>query len=100
MNSLAFDNNSQQRRRTPMKNLIGRRELLGAGIGLCASSGAGSALAQSFETAPREPGTDALGRRVGTGGRGERKPQRRAESTKKLFTPPPGRPSMRIAHNQ
>ena len=53
-----------------MKNLIGRRELLGAGMGLCA----GSALAQSSETARRELGTDALGRRVGAGGRGRQIP--------------------------
>lgn len=59
-----------------MRNLIGRRELLGAGIGLCASLGARSALAQSSETAPRESGTDALGRRAGTGARGKQIPIR------------------------
>src|ERR1700686_3239180 len=64
LDRLAFVNNSRQGRRTPMRNLIGRRELLGAGIGLCASLVPSSAVAQSTEKAPREPGTDALGRRM------------------------------------
>src|SRR6476661_2326777 len=85
-----------QRRRTTMKNLIGRRELLGAGMGLYA----GSALAQSSETARREPGTDALGRRVGAGGRGRQIPKRMAKTTK-LFLTPPGWPNaIDIDHDQ
>jgi hypothetical protein len=75
-----------------MRNLIGRRELLGAGIGLCASLGATPAVAQSSETAPREPGTDALGRRVRTSARGKQIPKRMAKTTK-LFLAPPGWPN-------
>ena len=83
-----------------MRNLIGRRELLGAGIGLCASLGTTSAVAQSSETAPREPGTDALGRRVGTGTRGKQIPKRMAKTTK-LFLTPPGWPNaIDIDHGQ
>jgi hypothetical protein len=52
-----FDNNSRH----------GRRELLRAGVSLCASLVASSVLAQSSDTAlRREAGTDAFGRRVGT----------------------------------
>ena len=47
-----------------MKHLIGRRDVLAAGLGLCTSLGAGAALAQS-STPPREAGTDDLGRRIG-----------------------------------
>ena len=75
-----------------MRNLIGRRELLGGGIGLCANLGASPARAQSSETARREPGTDALGRRVGSGGRGRQIPKRMAKTTK-LFLTPPGWPN-------
>ena len=74
--------------------------MLGAGIGLCASLGASSAPAQSSETASREPGTDALGRRVGTGGRGRQIPKRMAKTTK-LFLTPPGWPNaIDIDHDQ
>src|SRR5438105_610460 len=73
-----------QERRTPMKNRIGRRELLAAGIG----AGAGAALAQSSETAPRKPGTDALGRQVGAAPRGRQIPKRMAKTTKMFLTPP------------
>jgi hypothetical protein len=83
-----------------MRNLIGRRELIGAGVGLCASLGTGSALAQSSETAPREPGTDALGRRVGTGARGKQISKRMAKTTK-LFLTPPGWPNaIDVDHDQ
>ena len=75
-----------------MRNLIRRRELLGASIGLCGSLGASSALGQSSETAPRKPGTDALGRRVGTPVRGRQIPKRMAKTTK-LFKAPPGFPN-------
>ena len=52
-----------------MTHLIGRRELIAAGIGACASLGAGAAFAQqTSQVAPRESGTDALGRRVGNTG--------------------------------
>ena len=61
-----------------MKSRIGRRELLGAGMGLCASLAASSALGQSSETAPRESGTDALGRRVGAAPRRKEIPKRMA----------------------
>src|SRR5205809_1007820 len=67
-------------RRTPMNNRIGRRELFGAGIGLCASLAASSALGQSSETAPRESGTDALGRRVGAAPRRKEIPKRMAKT--------------------
>src|SRR5437764_1383668 len=75
-----------------MRNLMGRRELLGGGIGLYGSLGASSAVAQSSETARRESGTDALGRRVGTGSRGKQIPKRMAKTTK-LFLTPPGWPN-------
>ena len=52
-----------------MKYRIGRRELLASGMGLCASLAASSALGQSSETAPRESGTDALGRGHGRASR-------------------------------
>ena len=83
-----------------MRNLIGRRELLGAGIGLGASLSARPALAQSSETAAREAGTDALGRRVGAGARGKQIPKRMANTTK-LFLTPPGWPNaIDIDHDQ
>jgi hypothetical protein len=56
-----------------MRNLTGRRELLGAGIGLFASLRARLVVAQSSETAPRA--TDALGRRVGISARGKHIPK-------------------------
>ena len=71
-----------------MRNRIGRRELFGAGIGFCASLAASSAFGQSAETAPREQGTDALGRRVGTGARGKQIPKRMAKTTELFLTPP------------
>src|SRR5690349_17611740 len=85
-----------------MRNLIGRRELLAAGVSLSASLGASSALAQSSEVAPRAPGTDALGRRVGAGGggRGPQIPKRMAKTTN-LFLTPPGWPNaIDIDHDQ
>ena len=51
-----------------MTNLIGRRDLLAAGIGLYAGLTGSKAHAQAGQTS-RETGTDALGRRVGTGSR-------------------------------
>src|ERR1700730_6329828 len=80
-----------------MTSLIGRRELLAAGLGLCTSLGAAAAFAQSTEVAPRQPGTDALGRRIGGaagrgGGRGSQMPRRKAGTTK-LFLTPPGWPN-------
>ena len=83
-----------------MTNLIGRRELLAAGIGLCASMGAGAALAQSSQTAPREPGTDALGRRVTSGGAGRQLPKRMAKTTKMFLTPPGWPNGIDIDHDQ
>jgi len=83
-----------------MKNRIGRRELLGAGIGFCASLAASSALAQSSETSPRALGTDALGRRVETGGSSKQIPKRMAKTTE-LFLTPPGWPNaIDIDHDQ
>ena len=83
-----------------MRNLIGRRELLGAGVGLCANFGASPAHAQSSETARREPGTDALGRRTGSGGRARQVPKRMAKTTK-LFLTPPGWPNaIDVDHDQ
>ena len=83
-----------------MKNRIGRRELFGAGLGLCASLAASSALAQSSETAPREQGTDALGRRVGAGEHVKQIPKRMAKTTE-LFLTPPGWPNaIDIDHDQ
>jgi hypothetical protein len=75
-----------------MRSPVRRRALLGAGIGLFASLRAGSALAQSSETAPREPGSDALGRRLGTGGSGKQIPKQKAKTTK-LFLTSPGWPN-------
>ncbi len=75
-----------------MKNLAGRRELLAACIGLGATFGVARALQQSSETPRREPGTDALGRRLGTGARGKQIPKRMAKTTK-LFLTPPGWPN-------
>lgn len=75
-----------------MRNLIGRREFLGAGNGLCVSLGVRSSLARSSQTAAREPGTDALGRRVGTAARDKPMPKRMANTTK-LFLTPPGWPN-------
>ena len=53
-----------------MTHLMRRRELLAAGIGVFATLRTGGTLAQSSQTAPREPGTDALGRRIGGPPRG------------------------------
>lgn len=76
-----------------MTRRIGRREWLTAGVGVCASLGAGAALAQSPQTVPREAGTDALGRRVGPP-RGRAAPvTRRKATTTKLFLSPPGWPN-------
>jgi len=76
-----------------VSKLIRRRELVSAGMGLCASLGAGTALSQSFETtAHREPGSDALGRRLGTATRRKEIPKRKAKTTK-LFLTPPGWPN-------
>jgi hypothetical protein len=87
-----------------MTNPIGRRELLAAGVGLCASLGAGAALAQSSATAPREPGTDALGRRLGgpgSGGRGGAQiPKRMAKTTMLFLTPPSWPNAIDIDHDQ
>jgi hypothetical protein len=85
-----------------MTNRIGRRELLGAGIGLCASLGAGAAFAQAPQTAPREAGTDALGRRLGGPARGGGKPiPKRVAKTTKMFLTPPGWPNaIDIDHDQ
>lgn len=71
-----------------MPNLIRRRELFAAGIGLCASLRPGAALAQASQAAPREAGTDALGRRVGSEGPGRKIPTRKAKTTKMFLTPP------------
>ena len=78
-----------------MTHRIGRRELLTAGLGLCATLGAGPALAQTAQVPPpREPGTDALGRRIGgpPRGRGNSVAKRKATTTK-LFLTPPGYPN-------
>jgi len=76
-----------------MTNRIARREFLGAGIGLSANLGFSPALAQSSETASRrEPGTDALGRRLGNGAHSRQIPKRMAKTTK-LFLTPPGWPN-------
>jgi len=75
-----------------MKHLIGRRDVLAAGLGLCTSLGAGAAFAQS-STPPREAGTDDLGRRIG--GPAPRRteiPKRKAKTTE-LFLTPPGWPN-------
>ena len=75
-----------------MTTRIGRRELLAAGLGLCAV-GAGGALAQQSQVDPkREPGTDASGRRLGGpargGGRGRAIKTRQAKTTQMFLTPP------------
>src|SRR5262245_62717749 len=77
-----------------MTNRIGRRELLTAGLGLCATLGGGTGLAQTAQAPPpREPGTDALGRRIGAPPR-ERNPlARRKAKTARLFLSPPGYPN-------
>ena len=77
-----------------MSHRIGRRELLGAGLGLCASLGARTAFAQAGQPPRREAGTDALGRRIGGEGRGRGNtvPKRKAKTTK-LFLTPPGWPN-------
>src|SRR5881394_3973987 len=87
-------------RRTPMRTLIGRRQLLGTGIGLCANFRVSSAFAQSSGAARREPGTDALGRRVGTGGRGMQTPKQMAKTTKMFLTPPGWANAIDIDHDQ
>ena len=83
-----------------MKKLTGRREWLGAGVGLCVSLTAGAAQTQRSELAKREPGTDALGRRLGTAPRGRQIPKQMAKTTK-LFLTPPGWPNaIDIDHDQ
>src|SRR5581483_12075342 len=75
---------TRRRRRRPMTKLA-RRELLGAGLGLCA----GTALAQqSSQVARREAGTDALGRKAGAPPRRREVPKRMAKTTKMFLTPP------------
>jgi hypothetical protein len=83
-----------------MTNLIGRRELLAAGIGLCAV-GTGTALAQAPQP-PREAGTDAAGRRIGGPGRGGMRqiPTRKAKTTKMFLTPPSWPNAIDIDHDQ
>jgi hypothetical protein len=76
-----------------MSNLIGRRELFAAGLGLGASLAAGSALAQSTPAVPREAGTDALGRRLGRTSGGARPLPKRMAKTTQLFLSPPGWPN-------
>ena len=75
-----------------MTHLMRRREWLAAGIGVFATLGTGEALAQSSQTAPRETGTDALGRRVGSPEPARQIPKRKAKTTK-LFLTPPGWPN-------
>ena len=75
--------------------------MLAAGFGLCASLGAGAALAQSSQVAPREAGTDALGRRVGGPGAGRREiPKRKAKTTKMFLTPPGWPNAIDVDHDQ
>ncbi len=75
-----------------MTNFIGRREFLAAGLG--AGLAAGTAFAQQpSQVAPREAGTDALGRRVGGAGRGGRQIPRRKAKTTKMFLTPGGWPN-------
>ena len=76
-----------------MTNLIGRRALLAAGLGLGASLAARPALAQSPQTAPHAPGTDDLGRRVGGPAPAGKQIPRRKATTTKMFLTPPGWPN-------
>ena len=83
-----------------MTHLIRRRELLGAGIGLCASMGAGTVFGQAGQTT-RETGTDALGRRIGGPAPPPRQIPKRVARTTKLFLTPPGWPNaIDIDHDQ
>jgi hypothetical protein len=83
-----------------MTHLMRRREWLAAGIGVFATLGTGGTLAQSSQTAPRETGTDALGRRVGSPEPARQIPKRKAKTTK-LFLTPPGWPNaIDIDHDQ
>lgn len=83
-----------------MTNLIRRRELLGAGMGLCASLGARTVFGQAGET-KRESGTDALGRRIGGPAPAARQIPKRVARTTKLFLTPPGWPNaIDIDHDQ
>jgi hypothetical protein len=83
-----------------MTHLIRRRELLGAGIGLCASMGAGTVFGQAGQTT-RETGTDALGRRIGGPAPAPRQIPKRVARTTKLFLTPPGWPNaIDIDHDQ
>ena len=75
-----------------MKNLIGRRDVLAAGLGLCTSLGTGAAFAQSGAP-PRESGTDDLGRRIGGPAPGRRQLPKRKAKTTQLFLTPPGWPN-------
>ena len=85
-----------------MTNRIGRRELFAAGVGLCASLRAGSASAQQpSQVAPREAGTDALGRRIGgPPARGRQIPKRKAKTTNMFLTPPGWPNAIDIDHDQ
>lgn len=76
-----------------MANRIARRDVLTAGLGLCATLGAGSAFAQTSQAPKREPGTDALGRRIGAPARTPRPIPKRKAKTTKLFLSPPGYPN-------
>ena len=83
-----------------MTHLIRRRELLGAGIGLFASTGARTVFGQVGET-KRETGTDALGRRIGGPAPAPRQIPKRVARTTKLFLTPPGWPNaIDIDHDQ
>lgn len=83
-----------------MTHLIRRRELLGAGIGLCASMRAGTVFGQAGQTT-RETGTDALGRRIGGPAPAPRQIPKRVARTTRLFLTPPGWPNaIDIDHDQ
>src|SRR6476620_6420737 len=81
---------------------LGRRDLLAAGVGLCTSLGAGVMHAQqSSQVAPRESGTDALGRRIGGPPAPRRQLPKQKARTTKLFLTPPGWPNaIDIDHDQ
>jgi len=85
-----------------MTNRIGRRELLTAGLGLAATLRTGIAFgqSQSSQVAPREAGTDALGRRVGGPGRGRQLPKRKAKTTKMFLTPGGWPNAIDVDHDQ
>jgi hypothetical protein len=85
-----------------MTNRIGRRELLTAGLGVCAGVSTAKIFAQSSEVAKREAGTDALGRRIGGAGtgRGAPMPKRKARTTKMFLTPAGWPNGIDIDHDQ